>query len=91
MAKKSMLARQRKRERLVEKFREKRLELKMKGDYQALDKLPKDASSVRLHNRCWEERCGRPRSFMRDFGLCRIHFRELASQGKIPGITKCSF
>lgn len=89
MAKVSMLVRQKKRERLVAKFVEKRTQLKKEGNYEALDKLPKNASPVRLHNRCWK--CGRPRGFLRRFGVCRIHFRELSSQGKIPGMRKASW
>ncbi len=89
MAKESMKARERKRLRIVEKYKEKRLELKKKGDYDALDKLPKNASPVRLHNRCMVT--GRPKGYIRKFGLCRIVFREWASQGKIPGVSKASW
>jgi len=63
--------------------------LKAKGDYLGLDKLPKDASPVRLHNRC--KITGRPKGYMRKFGICRNVFREMASDGKIPGITKASW
>lgn len=89
MARKSVIARERKRQRLVEKYAEKRAELKAKGDYEALDKLPRNASPVRLHNRC--KLTGRPKGYMRKFGISRVTFRELASQGKIPGITKASW
>lgn len=89
MARKSVIAREKKRQRLVEKYAEKRAELKAKGDYEALDKLPRNASPVRLHNRC--KLTGRPKGYMRKFGISRVTFRELASQGKIPGITKASW
>ena len=89
MAKLSLFYRQKKRERLVELYKKKRLELKKKGDYQALDKLPKNSSSVRLCNRCAVT--GRARGFMRKFGVSRIVFREWASQGLIPGIKKASW
>lgn len=89
MSKKSVQARQRKREALVAKYAAKRAELKAAGDYEALDLLPKNASPVRLKNRC--KLTGRPRGYMRLFGVSRIKFRELASDGKIPGITKASW
>jgi small subunit ribosomal protein S14 len=89
MAKKSVMARERKRERMVEKYAEKRRELKEAGDYDALDKLPKNSAATRLRNRC--QLTGRPRGYMRRFGLCRLQFRDLALQGKIPGITKASW
>jgi len=89
MAKESLKARERKRQRLVAKFAKKRAELKAAGDYQGLDKLPKDASPIRLHNRC--KLTGRPRGYMRRFGISRVTFRELASYGKIPGVTKASW
>lgn len=89
MARKSVIARERKRQRLVDKYAEKRAELKAQGDYEALDKLPRNASPVRLHNRC--KLTGRPKGYMRKFGISRVTFRELASQGKIPGITKASW
>jgi small subunit ribosomal protein S14 len=89
MARKSVIAREIKRQRLVAKYAEKRAELKAKGDYEALDKLPRNASPVRLHNRC--KLTGRPKGYMRKFGISRVTFRELASQGKIPGITKASW
>ncbi|HMO62948.1 MAG TPA: 30S ribosomal protein S14 [Ferruginibacter sp.] len=89
MAKKSVEARQRKREALSAKYAEKRAALKAAGDYQALDLLPKNASPVRLRNRC--QLTGRPRGYMRHFGISRNQFRDMASQGKIPGVTKASW
>jgi small subunit ribosomal protein S14 len=89
MAKKSIEARQRKREKMVAKYAEKRTALKAAGDYAALDLLPKNASPVRLHNRC--QLTGRPRGYMRHFGLSRNMFRDMALQGKIPGVTKASW
>ncbi|TAF64555.1 MAG: 30S ribosomal protein S14 [Cytophagales bacterium] len=89
MAKESIKARERKRERLVARYAAKRKALKEAGDYEALDKLPKNASPVRLHNRC--KLTGRPRGYIRKFGICRNTFREMASQGKIPGVTKASW
>jgi len=89
MAKESVKARQLKREKLVEKYAKKRAELKAAGDYEALDKLPKNASPVRLRNRC--KLTGRPRAYMRKFGICRLAFRDLASHGKITGVTKASW
>ena len=89
MAKKSVEARQRKREVMVAKFATKRAALKAAGDYKSLDLLPKNASPVRLRNRC--QLTGRPRGYMRHFGLSRNMFRDMASQGKIPGITKASW
>ena len=89
MAKKSIEARQRKREAMVAKYAEKRKALKAAGDYAALDLIPKNASPVRLHNRC--QLTGRPRGYMRHFGLSRNMFRDMALQGKIPGVTKASW
>ena len=89
MARESIKARERKRERLVAKYAKKRAELKAAGNYEALDKLPKNASPVRLHNRC--KMTGRPRGYMRKFGISRVTFREMASEGKIPGVTKSSW
>ena len=88
MAKKSVEARQKKREGLSAKYAEKRAALKAAGDYKALDELPKNASPVRLKNRC--QLTGRPRGYMRHFGLSRNVFRDMALQGKIPGVTKAS-
>jgi small subunit ribosomal protein S14 len=89
MAKESVKARERKRERLVAKYAAKRAALKAAGDYLALDKLPRNASPVRLHNR--DKITGRPRGYMRKFGISRVTFREMASAGKIPGLTKSSW
>lgn len=89
MAKQSIIARERKRQRMVERYAEKRARLKEEGDYEGLDKLPRNASPVRLHNRC--KLTGRPRGYMRKFGISRVTFREMASMGKIPGITKSSW
>ncbi|MEX2565369.1 MAG: 30S ribosomal protein S14 [Cyclobacteriaceae bacterium] len=89
MARESIKARERKREKLVAKYAKKRAELKAAGDYEALDKLPKNASPVRLHNRC--KLTGRPKGYMRKFGINRVTFREMALAGKIPGVTKSSW
>ena len=89
MAKESMKARERKREATVAKYAEKRKALKEAGDYEALQKLPKDASPVRLHNRF--KLTGRPRGYMRTFGLSRVMFREMANKGLIPGVKKASW
>jgi small subunit ribosomal protein S14 len=89
MAKESVKARQRKREKMVEKYAEKRAALKAAGDYAALDLLPKNASPVRLKNRC--QLTGRPRGYMRQFGVCRLVFRDMALDGKIPGVRKASW
>ncbi|MBX7240632.1 MAG: 30S ribosomal protein S14 [Bacteroidia bacterium] len=89
MAKKSIIAREKKRERLVAKYAAKRKALKEAGDYQGLALLPKNSSPVRLRNRCMLT--GRPRGYIRMFGLCRIKFRELALLGKIPGVRKTSW
>lgn len=89
MAKESMKAREVKRAKLVEKYAAKRAELKANGDYEGLQKLPKNASPVRLHNRC--KLTGRPKGYMRQFGISRINFREMASNGLIPGVKKASW
>ena len=89
MAKKSVIARQAKRERMVAKQAELRKRLKEEGNWEALDKLPRNGSSVRLKNRC--KLTGRPKGYMRKFGLCRVVFREMALDGKIPGVTKASW
>lgn len=89
MAKESVKARERKREKLVARFAAKRAALKAAGDYDALDKLPRNASPVRMHNRC--KLTGRPKGYMRKFGISRVTFREMASAGKIPGVTKASW
>jgi small subunit ribosomal protein S14 len=89
MSKKSIIARQLKREKLVAKYAEKRKKLKEEGNWIMLQKLPRDSSPVRLRNRC--KLTGRPRGYIRKFGLCRIKFRELALEGKIPGVKKASW
>ena len=89
MARESVKARERKRERLVARYAEKRAALKAAEDWQGLDALPRNSSKVRLHNRC--KLTGRPKGYMRKFGISRVTFREMASQGKIPGVTKASW
>jgi small subunit ribosomal protein S14 len=89
MAKESVKARERKKVKLVEKYAAKRAALKAAGDYVGLDKLPRSSSKVRLHNRC--KLSGRPRGYMRKFGISRVFFRDMAAAGKIPGITKASW
>ena len=89
MAKESIKARERKKERLVAKYAAKRKALKEAGDWVGLDKLPRNSSAVRLHNRC--NLTGRPKGYMRKFGISRVTFREMAGQGKIPGIKKASW
>jgi len=84
-----MKAREVKRAKLCAKYAEKRKALKAEGNYAALDKLPKNASPVRLHNRC--SLTGRPKGYMRVFGISRIQFREMASKGLIPGVRKASW
>ena len=89
MARKSVIAREIKREKLVAKYADLRKKLKEAGDYEALDKLPKNSSRVRLHNRC--KLTGRPKGYMRRFGINRVTFRKMANEGLIPGITKASW
>lgn len=89
MAKESIKAREIKRQKLVKRYAEKRAALKAAGDYFGLQKLPRNASPVRLHNRC--SLTGRPKGYMRQFGVSRIVFREMAQKGLIPGITKASW
>ena len=89
MSKKSLIARERKREKMVAKYADLRKKLKEAGDYEALDKLPKNSAAVRLHNRC--KLTGRPKGYMRRFGISRVTFREMALAGKIPGVTKASW
>jgi len=89
MAKESMKAREVKRQKLVEKYAEKRAKLKAEGDYIGLSRLPRNSNPVRLHNRC--KLTGRPKGYMRQFGISRITFREMASEGLIPGIKKASW
>ena len=89
MAKESMKAREVKRQKLVTKYLDKRNTLKSSGDYVGLQKIPKNASPVRLHNRC--KITGRPKGYMRIFGISRVMFREMANKGLIPGIKKSSW
>jgi small subunit ribosomal protein S14 len=89
MARESIKARERKREKLVARFADKRAALKAAGDWKGLDALPKNSSAVRLHNRC--KLTGRPKGYMRKFGISRVTFREMASAGLIPGVTKASW
>jgi len=89
MARKSLLAREDKRQALVNKFAAKRKELKDKGDYEALQLLPRNSSSTRLHNRC--KMTGRPRAYYRKFGVSRLVLREMALRGEIPGLKKASW
>ncbi len=89
MAKKSIVVRDEKRIRMIAKYAAKRAELKELGDLEGLAKLPRNSSPTRRTNRCFET--GRPRGYMRQFGLSRITFREHASKGEIPGVTKASW
>lgn len=89
MARKSLSERNKKRQKTVAKYAKKRAELKAAGDYEALQKLPRNASPVRVKNRC--SLTGRAKGFLRDFGLSRIKFRELANEGKLPGVRKSSW
>ncbi|MBT8399478.1 MAG: 30S ribosomal protein S14 [Rhodothermia bacterium] len=89
MAKKSQIAREAKRRKMVNQYAAKRQKLKDEGDWEALQKLPRNASPVRLRNRC--AMTGRSRGFIRKFGLSRIIFREMALEGKIPGVRKASW
>ena len=89
MAKKSAVARDLKRAKMIERYADKRAQLKQSGDYDKLHLLPRNSSPTRRKNRCVVT--GRPRAYMRQFGVCRIVFREEASSGNIPGITKASW
>ncbi len=89
MAKESIKARQRKREKVVAQYAEKRAALKKAGDYEGLQKLPRNASPIRLHNRC--SLTGRPKGYIREYGICRNQFRDLALAGRLPGVTKASW
>ncbi|MFJ8236259.1 30S ribosomal protein S14 [Ureibacillus sp. NPDC094379] len=89
MAKKSKIVKEQKRQAMVEKYADLRKELKEKGDYDALRKLPRDSSPTRLKNRC--EVTGRPRGYLRKFKMSRIAFREYAHKGQIPGVKKSSW
>ncbi len=84
-----MKAREVKRTKLAAKYANKRAALKAAGDYEALQKLPKNASPVRMHNRC--KLTGRPKGYMRQFGVSRVMFREMANKGLIPGVKKASW
>ena len=89
MAKESIKAREIKRKKLVDKFAAKRAKLKAEGDYISLSRLPRNSNPIRLHNRC--KLTGRPKGYIRQFGISRITFREMASSGLIPGIKKASW
>ncbi len=89
MAKESMKARERKRAKMIAKYAAKRKALKEAGDWEALQRLPKNASPVRYHNRC--SITGRPRGYIRMFGISRVMFREMANKGLIPGVKKASW
>ncbi len=89
MAKKSKVAKEKRRQEMVKKYAELRRELQARGDYEALRNLPRDSSPTRLHNRC--EITGRPRGYLRKFKMSRIAFRELAHKGQLPGVKKSSW
>ena len=89
MAKESMKARERKRAKMEEKYATKRAALKAAGDWEGLQKLPANSSKVRMHNRCMIS--GRPKGYIRQFGISRNMFRNMALEGKIPGVTKSSW
>lgn len=89
MAKKSIIAREKKRQKMVAKYASLRKQLKEEGRWDELDQLPRNSNPIRLHNRCLLT--GRPKGYIRQFGLCRVKFRDMALDGKIPGITKASW
>ena len=89
MARKSVIAREAKRERMANKYAALRKQLKEEGRWDELDRLPRNSNPIRQHNRC--KLTGRPKGYMRQFGICRVKFREMALQGKIPGVTKSSW
>lgn len=89
MARKSLIAREDKRAHLVKQYADLRKRLKAEGKWEELDKLPRNSSPKRLHNRC--QVSGRPKGYIRRFGLCRVKFREMALDGKLPGVTKASW
>ena len=89
MAKESLKAREVKRKKLVDKYAAKRAKLKAEGDYVGLSRLPRNSNPIRLHNRC--KLTGRPKGYMRQFGVSRITFREMAASGLIPGVKKASW
>ncbi len=89
MARKSVIAREAKRAKMAAKYEKLRKQLKEEGRWDELDKLPRNSNPIRLHNRC--KLTGRPKGYMRQFGICRVKFREMALEGKIPGVTKASW
>ncbi len=89
MAKESLKAREVKRQKLVDKYAAKRAQLKAEGDYVGLSRLPRNSNPIRLHNRC--KLTGRPKGYLRQFGVSRITFREMAASGLIPGVKKASW
>lgn len=89
MAKKSIIAREKKRAKMAAKYADLRKQLKKEGRWEELDKLPRNSNPIRMHNRC--KLTGRPKGYMRMFGISRVLFREMALHGKIPGITKASW
>ena len=89
MARKSVIAREAKRERLAAKYADLRKQLKEEGRWDELDRLPRNSNPIRQHNRC--KLTGRPKGYMRQFGICRVKFRQMALEGKIPGVTKSSW
>lgn len=89
MARKAVIAREKKRAKMVAKYADLRKQLKAEGRWDELDKLPRNSNPIRLHNRC--QLTGRPKGYMRDFGICRVMFRKMANEGKIPGVTKASW
>ena len=89
MARKSLIAREVKRAKLVAKYADKRKQLKEEGRWEELDKLPRNSNKIRLHNRC--KLSGRPKGYMRQFGISRVAFRKMALEGKIPGVRKASW
>ncbi len=89
MARKSVIAREVKRAKLAAKYAKLREQLKEEGRWEELDKLPRNSNPIRMHNRC--KLTGRPKGYMRQFGICRVKFREMALEGKIPGVTKASW
>lgn len=89
MAKKSVIAREVKRAKMVAKYADLRKKLKEEGNWEELDTLPRNSNPIRLHNRCGLT--GRPKGYMRRFGICRVKFRQMALDGKIPGVTKASW
>lgn len=89
MARKSLIARERKRAKMVAKYAALRKQLKEEGRWEELDKLPRNSNPIRLHNRC--KLSGRPKGYMRMFGISRVAFRKMANEGKIPGVRKASW